>query len=65
MTIFLLEHGHVELALAAVVVHVADFAENRPLFPSLIMNSADAPHTANEAIWIAAIEVVPVVEFDA
>ena len=34
-----LEGGHVELALAAVVVHEADLAKHWPLHPSHVVNS--------------------------
>ena len=40
------EGVHVELALAALVVHVADLAEDGPLSPALVVDAADGPHAA-------------------
>lgn len=46
--VFPLELTHVELALAAGVVHVAHLAKNRSFGPALVVNAADGPHAACE-----------------
>ena len=40
------ERVYVELAPAALVVHVADLAEDGPLSPALVVDAADGPHAA-------------------
>jgi len=44
-----LELAHVELALAASVVHVADLPEDGPLCPALVVYAADGPEAACRA----------------
>ena len=37
---------HVELSLTSFVIHVANLPKDISLFPSLIVNSTDRPHTS-------------------
>lgn len=43
-TVLGLELGHVKLAEAAFVVHVADLPEHGPLRPALVVDAAYGPH---------------------
>ena len=38
--------AHIKLALAAIVVHVADLAKDLTLGPALVVDAADGPHAA-------------------
>lgn len=53
---------YIELAFAAVVVHVADLAENWSLFPSHVVHAADGPHAADVTTGISSVEAVLIVE---
>ena len=45
--------------LAARVVHVSDFPEDRPLLPPHVVDASDGPHAADEAVGVAAVQRVP------
>ena len=59
-----LECGHVKFALASLVIHIANFAENRAFFPALIVGAANAPHAADEAVGAATVDGKMIVEVD-
>jgi hypothetical protein len=50
----------VELALASVVVHVADSAKHRSFVIKPVVNSSNAPHESHVAVGI--IKIVAIIE---
>ena len=55
---------YVELGLAAIVAHVANFAEDRTLAPRAIVDAADGPGRSRIAVRIAAVDLIPIIQVD-
>ena len=53
---------NLELAFAAIVVHVTDLTKNLPLTPTLVVDATYGPHATNISIRVSAVEAVAVVE---
>lgn len=53
---------HVELALAAGVVHVPNLPENFSLLPAHVVDAHDGPRAAGETVGISSVQLVLVIE---
>lgn len=56
---------HVELSLAAGVVHVPNLPENFSLLPAHVVDAHDGPRAAGETVGISSVQLVLIIEKDA
>merc|ERR1711962_1141507 len=55
---------HINLPLAASIVHVPDLPKHLSFSPTLIVDTSNAPLDTHIAIWIIAVQSISVVEPD-